>query len=60
MARPKKVAIIEEVVTTIEPEVIEVVKEVEEKRNFPIMMKETKEVKCIKKSEYNYLIHTCL
>ena len=31
-----------------------------EPRNMQVMDKETKQVKCIRKSEYNYLIHTAI
>lgn len=54
MARPKKIE------TPVVSEVIETPVVSEEPRNMSVMMKDTKEVKNIKKSEYNYLIHICI
>lgn len=50
MARPKKIAIEEESVAIRS----------EEPRNMQIMVKGTKEIRCIRKSEYDYLNHIAL
>jgi hypothetical protein len=58
MGRPKKIKPPLEKV-----EVVEEIKPVEqpvEKRNFPVILKETKKPAIIKKSEYNPLLHVAI
>lgn len=54
----KKVIKKEENIVEIKPTIIET--KLEEKRNFSIIEKETKQLKIIKKSEYNPEIHIAL
>lgn len=61
MATKKKVVeIVEKVEEVKEVKEIKVEKQVEEKRDFSIIDRETKQLKVIRKSEYNSLLHIAL